>query len=468
MKKQSFSLLAGLIIGSSPMLASADPILTGFSDLAIDANSSTYGSELISRNSHPNLADFFISNRAFNYQGTLINAASASQNGYVSAREIFQAPPIFLQSDILNDAPINGSIDGPSDFGILAPFTTSVDVSCSGCGSVYLGVSEDYSSIAYTWDGVAEAGSTSNARNTFQLVIIDRTEPGTPTEFVNDTPVTNDYDIEFRYGQLEWDGSSGDENDIGVAGIITDLNGVQDENLLPSSGTTGVAEELTTGSNVGEAGVWRFSFVDGQLTNSLDNILAEEPPVPQDPTSTGTGSGTSDDPFMPVEGASDLPGWFFDLVVAPEEIVFIDPDVAVGYDYFVDSGENFASVVLPTGFDDNAFELWLMTPDGWKLDQEITGGVEHFFAQDGVSQFRILGIDVDAMLDPADARAFVTGVSFEGNPLGGTQSQQVRQVAITEFVDDSATSVSEPSGLALMLIAMGGLVFVARRKKKLL
>lgn len=458
MKNKSLSLIAGLMIGLSPFVSNADPILTGFNDVGIDANSTTYGSEII--NQYHDISGLFFGTKTFKYQDTLINTASVSKDGYVSA----------VQSDIpvLLDSPLDFAIGGPSDFGILAPFTSSVDISCDDCGSVYFGISDDYSTIAYTWDGVAEAGSESQARNTFQLVIIDRTDPSNVTEWFNDRPVATDYDIEFRYGQLEWDGSLGSTEDIGVAGIITEIDGVEQSTLLPKSGTVGVTEELTTGSNIGEAGVWRFSYTNGQLTNSLDNVLAEEPPVPQDPTSTGTGSGTSDDPFMPVEGVSDLPGWFFDLVVVPEQVVFIDPDVAVGYDYYSDSGINFYSVVLPTGFDDNLFELWLMTANGWVFDQILTGGVEHVFAQGGVSSFRILGIDVDAMLDPNDPVAFVTGVSFVGDPTGAPVNTQVRQVAITEFVDDSVTSVNEPNGLALMLIAMGGLVLVARRKKKLL
>lgn len=49
-------------------------------------------------------------------------------------------------------------------------------------------------------------------------------------------------------------------------------------------------------------------------------------------------------PILPIENLSS--GWQFDFV-APAAPIFVDPLVAVGYDYFLDSGPNFTSVQLP-------------------------------------------------------------------------------------------------------------------------
>ena len=46
------------------------------------------------------------------------------------------------------------------------------------------------------------------------------------------------------------------------------------------------------------------------------------------------------------------------------------------------------------------------------LTDILTAGVEYAFAAGGVDRFRILGIEALAALDPNDAVAFVTGLTF--------------------------------------------------------
>ena len=85
------------------------------------------------------------------------------------------------------------------------------------------------------------------------------------------------------------------------------------------------------------------------------------------------------------------------------ETIFIDPLVAIGYDYEIGAGDpNFASALLPTGIGDNLFDLWLFDGLGMPFDTgtDLTGGVTFDFGPGGVSRFRILGIEVEAGSGP--------------------------------------------------------------------
>lgn len=123
---------------------------------------------------------------------------------------------------------------------------------------------------------------------------------------------------------------------------------------------------------------------------------------------------TIDDPLMPVTPPSD-PSWGFDFgVTDPGTRRYIDPLVATGYDFVIDSGPNIASALLPL-LGDNSYDLWLYDATaGSYVDSgmDLTGGVEHSFGPDGVSAFRILGIEEALGIDPSDPTAFRTGLTF--------------------------------------------------------
>ena len=143
--------------------------------------------------------------------------------------------------------------------------------------------------------------------------------------------------------------------------------------------------------------------------------------------------------------------YHFSGKVIEEEILFIDPLFAVGYDYAIGVGDpNFASVLLPM-VGDNLFELWLWDGLDYVLEDILTAGVEYFFEPAGVDRFRILGIETSAMLDPTNAAAFVTGLTFNASgTFTGTMTP------ITQFVPAPAT-------LALLLV---GLTSIGHRVRK--
>jgi hypothetical protein len=64
-------------------------------------------------------------------------------------------------------------------------------------------------------------------------------------------------------------------------------------------------------------------------------------------------------PFLPtvVDEGSFVFG-FPVVVLQPGQYYFIDPEIAIGYDYVVTSGPNIASVLLPTVGGDTSYDLW--------------------------------------------------------------------------------------------------------------
>lgn len=150
----------------------------------------------------------------------------------------------------------------------------------------------------------------------------------------------------------------------------------------------------------------------------------------------------------------DAPGVFsFSVDVLVDQPVFIDPLVAVGYDYAVGAGDPlFKSVSLPVGLGDGRYTL---SVGGQTLDiggNQIVDFTALGFAQ-GVAGFTVTGIETSALLDPADAGAFVTRLTFmSSGRFTGTQT------ALTVDVP----AVPEPATVALWLLGLAGLAAAGR------
>ena len=165
---------------------------------------------------------------------------------------------------------------------------------------------------------------------------------------------------------------------------------------------------------------------------------------------------TPETPLLPEPDLDPNDGIFnFSFTPNPNGFTFIDPYVAVGYDYQITSGNNFfTDVLLPTGYGDNLFELWLFDNtlnDFVDTGTILTGGTPYTFGSN-VDLFRITGIETGAMLDPNDANAFVTGFQF----FDSNVPTSVSQTALQQFVP-------EPSTIVLLL---SGITFLATRKRK--
>lgn len=147
----------------------------------------------------------------------------------------------------------------------------------------------------------------------------------------------------------------------------------------------------------------------------------------------------------------------FDATVVAGQTIFIDPFVAIGYDYMIGAGDpNFASVLLPM-VGDGLFDLYLFDGQDYVFAYELAAGTTFFFGGEGIDRFRILGIEADAGLDPADVTAFVTGLTFvaDGRFTGS-------MTPITQFVPEA---VPEPGTLILVGSGVLGLALARRRRQ---
>jgi hypothetical protein len=96
--------------------------------------------------------------------------------------------------------------------------------------------------------------------------------------------------------------------------------------------------------------------------------------------------------------------------VQANQITFIDPPLAIGYDYQTGVGNpNFTSVLLPP-VGDNLFDVHLWNGSDFAFYATVRAGEEYPFPVGGVDRFRVLGVDPG--LDPNNPTAFVTGLKF--------------------------------------------------------
>ncbi|MBP8170304.1 MAG: PEP-CTERM sorting domain-containing protein [Azonexus sp.] len=142
------------------------------------------------------------------------------------------------------------------------------------------------------------------------------------------------------------------------------------------------------------------------------------------------------------------PEFKFDVSVEDGELVFIDPLVAIGYDYQIGANNpNFKTVLLPTGIGDGWYELYMWDNGAWVKLADIEGGTTYDFGANGVDRFRVLGIETGAGLSPEDPTAFITGLQFVGaGVFTGTMT------AVTVEVPEPGSQAL--AGLALALLAM--------------
>ena len=101
----------------------------------------------------------------------------------------------------------------------------------------------------------------------------------------------------------------------------------------------------------------------------------------------------------------------------PTPRIWIDPPIAVGYDYAIDTGSTgaFTSVLIPVPLPNGDSEF-LAEVNG--APAVLTAGTVLNFdtvTPDPVREFRISGIDFSEAVNPADPTAFVAGLTFADN-----------------------------------------------------
>lgn len=166
----------------------------------------------------------------------------------------------------------------------------------------------------------------------------------------------------------------------------------------------------------------------------------------------GAPGGSFANPLLPVAIGDDGSFVFSPVVIddgAPglDAFLFIDPEVAVGYEYTLAGGLGFTEILLPVIGDADGYSIETLIDGVWtRVGTVVDGGT--FTFSNAVQIFRVTGIDPALGLNPENSVAFTTGVKVNGPGL-----VQFGMTAIT-------AEVPEPSTWAM---AIGGLLLVGTR-----
>lgn len=308
-----------------------------------------------------------------------------------------------------------------SSLPIIAPFWADVDTrNQPGGGAVYV-AAPNANSVVVTWHDVGYYSYHNDLLNDFQMTLLNRADTG-----------AGNFDIEFRYNQLHWTTGDASGGSGGMGGTPAqagyDAGNHQNFFVLPGSFSSGILNLVNT-SNVSQdtPGLWTMAIRGG---------------------ATSDGS-TPAAPLLPTIVNDD--GFHFTFSATLGQTVYIDPEVAVGYEYRVLSGPNILSAMFPViAGDTDGYDIYSLL--GAFLGSVGPGGTFNF-AAGGVDGFRLSGIDLAANLDPANTQAFVTGLTFAGT---GTVNMTQDPIAVTV-----GGTVPEPSSALLLLL--GALAIGASR-----
>lgn len=203
-----------------------------------------------------------------NYFGTNYTTTYLSNNGYVTfggGQTAFT--PVGLGS-------------GYTGLPIIAAFFADVDTRAANGGSVQWGSNTFGGRNAFgaTWTDVGYYPSQSNKLNTFQLLLVDRSDIA-----------VGDFDIVLNYDKIQWEtgGADGGTNGVGGTSASVGYNKgtgatAGQYGTLPGSLVNGALldngpNSLVAGSNVGVAGRYIFNVRSGAVTPPPTNGAVPEP-----------------------------------------------------------------------------------------------------------------------------------------------------------------------------------------------
>lgn len=194
---------------------------------------------------------------SINFYGTDYSSLYVNNNGNVT----FNAP-----QSTFTPSGLGSSYSGQP---IIAPFFGDVDTRGAGSGLTSYGNGSyaGHSAFGVTWPGVGYYNSHTDKLNTFQLIVVDRSDTG-----------VGNFDFYFNYDQIQWetgDASSG-SGGLGGTSAAVGYNAGQSGNpagtyamlagsLINGALLDGGPNSLVAGTNDGVAGQFLFQVRNGSV-----------------------------------------------------------------------------------------------------------------------------------------------------------------------------------------------------------
>lgn len=249
-----------------------------------------------------------------------------------------------------------------------------------------------------------------------------------------------------------------------INGFPTKARGINDHGILAAA-VSDTPDVPTTHVYVGTSA--GFQLVD--IPSAVGPSCADGTPpgaFPEGLNNAGqiTGILTDNTPACAVHGFIATPSYVpmgttpsgaftFSVDVVPNTPYFLDPAVAIGYDFEIGKKDpRFATVRLPLGIGDNKFVLVV----GHKAFDLNAGQLFDFRAngyKKGVKAFRVACIDPAAQLDPVNSLAFPTEVTFAtAGKFTGTQQPLTK----IKFHGDNLATMTQAQCRSRMLNAGDG------------
>ena len=154
----------------------------------------------------------------------------------------------------------------------------------------------------------------------------------------------------------------------------------------------------------------------------------------------------------------ETPVYHFDLPAGyqPEQVIWIDPVIAVGYTYEVTDG-TFFSVTAPSMSAVPDTDGYLISVGG--ITSTLLAGQTYAFAS-GVTLFTLSGIDEALGLNPNNPLAFPTGIALANMAVGSTD------ITMTPITADTTPSAIPLPATGLLLVGGFGLLGGLRRRRR--
>lgn len=334
----------------------------------------------------------------------------------------------------------------------------------------------DLTGTSIDQNGEATLLGSSNAISTFEVIALGESIGGAITT-TSEVFAANNVVVGENGEMLDLIGiqaSGGDLDGEGTEGVVLILGGADNWFETANGEIPDFANLIVTGAIEFEDNV----FSDGGDPLYVERINGSLDGAEVSFANFGAADGTAEEtPLLPggvaFDDGTDAPTFSFDVSVAGADFVFVDPEIAVGYTYELSGDGRIIGIKAPSIDAVDDADGYLITLPGGQQFRLLPG--EEISLQEGIvvmtasgdtvtpgadiTTLTLTDISTGLALDPLDATTFVAGFLFEDTG----QNSVFGQTALV--VDtDNLSAVPLPASMAFLLVGLGGLGLMRRRK----